>query len=93
MESDAYLEFKWKGDKFFIYFFFHAAFALSHSQILLLLPLSNGQWGQTGESEVEKGKRKSHLCHSSRGRTTPTQKTDLLSQNRCRRKTESFAQR
>lgn len=59
MESDAYLEFKWKGNKFFI--FLHAAFALTHSQILPLLPLSNGQWGQTGESEVEKGKRKA-IC-------------------------------
>lgn len=58
MGSDAYLEFKWKGDQFFI--FFHAAFALTHSQILPLLPLSNGQWGQTGESEVEKGK-ENHL--------------------------------
>lgn len=31
MESDAYLEFKWKGDQFLILFlfFFHAAFALT----------------------------------------------------------------
>lgn len=42
MENDAYLEFKWKSDQFLI-FFFHAAFALPHSQIVQLLPLSNGQ--------------------------------------------------
>lgn len=57
MENDGFLEFKWKGDQFLIFFFFHAAFALTHSQILPLLCLSNGQRGQTGESEVEKGKR------------------------------------
>lgn len=41
MESDAYLEFKWKGDQFLI--FFHAAFASTRSQILPLLLLPNGQ--------------------------------------------------
>lgn len=54
--------------------FLHAAFALTHSRILPPLCLSNGQWGQTGELEVEKGGRASHLCcrkldnNSGRGR-------------------------
>lgn len=38
--------------------FLHAAFALTHSRILPPLCLSNGQWGQTGELEVEKGGKK-----------------------------------
>lgn len=49
MENDGFLEFKWKGDQFLI--FLHAAFALTRSQTLPPLCLSNGQRGPTGESE------------------------------------------
>lgn len=65
MENDAYLEFKWKGDQCFIPL--HAAFALTHSQGLSRLLFSNGQWGQTGELEVEEAKRKA-ICAAAAGK-------------------------
>lgn len=71
MENDGFLEFKWKGDQFLI-FLFHAAFASSHSQILPLLCLSNGQRGRTGEPEAERREEKKRkgeaICAAAAGR-------------------------
>lgn len=68
----------------FLYIFFFSSMQHLHWLALRFcccFLLSNGQWGQTGESEVEKGKRKAICARAAAGtaRHQLRQKKDLFS--------------